>query len=380
MFKFKIVIKHIIYWFINLLIKPSKEIQKNSLLLIRIDAIGDYVLFRNFIKILKNNNKFKAYKITLLGNIAWKNLSLELDNEYIDQFIWLDRDKFKSDLRYRYKKLKKFTAQGYEIILSPVYSREYFYADTIVKHITAIEKIGSRSDISNLNVWQKNNSDKYYTKLISAKKEIMFEFNRNKEFFEKLIEENINILKPKIYLNEKKLSFNLPQNYAILFIGASKSYKKWDIKKFAVVAKYLKDNYGYKIVLCGGVKDLKESKSFKQYFNGEYLDLVDKTTLIELLYVINKGNILISNETVAPHIAIALDMKDVFVIHNGLNLGRFAPYPQNLSENYHIICHPEIKKDLGDFAKLCNRYRFESDLNINEISEESVIEKLDKVL
>jgi hypothetical protein len=37
-----------------------------------------------FIEILKNNNKFKAYKITLLGNIAWKNLSLELDNEYID--------------------------------------------------------------------------------------------------------------------------------------------------------------------------------------------------------------------------------------------------------------------------------------------------------
>jgi hypothetical protein len=38
------------------------------------------------------------------------------------------------------------------------------------------------------------------------------------------------------------------------------------------------------------------------------------------------------------------------------------------------------KKDLGDFAKLYNRYRFESDLNINKINEESVIEKLDKVL
>lgn len=376
----KKLIKLLIFSLINLCISPSKEIKQKSLLLIRLDAIGDYVLFRNFIKLLKKTHKYNDYKITLLGNIVWKNLSKELDYEYVDKFIWLDRNKFHKDLIYRYKKLKEITFYGYEIVINPAYSREFFYSDTIVKLLTANEKIGSSSDVSNLNAWQKNISNKYYSKLISAKKEPMFEFNRNKEFFEKLIEENLLILKPKINLKEKKLSFNLPQNYAILFVGASKSYKKWDIQKFAMIAKHLKDNYGYKIVLCGGAKDINESKSFKHYFNDEYLDLVDKTSLVELLYVINNGNIIISNDTLAPHIAVALDMKNVFIIFNGFNLGRFVPYPKNLSENYHVIYHPEIEKNLDNFKKLCNKYRFGSELNINTISVDNVKEKLDMTL
>ena len=118
--KLKTVIKIIIYRFIDFFIKPSKEIKTKSLLLIRLDAIGDYVLFRNFIEVLRKNNKYKDYSITLLGNSAWKSLSQELDGEYIDNFIWLDRSKFYNDLFYRYKKLQELVSNGYEIILSPI--------------------------------------------------------------------------------------------------------------------------------------------------------------------------------------------------------------------------------------------------------------------
>lgn len=77
--KLKTLIKLIIYFVIELFIKPSKEIQPKSLLLIRLDAICDYVLFRNYIELLKTSEKYKDYSITLLGNIAWKNLCEELD-------------------------------------------------------------------------------------------------------------------------------------------------------------------------------------------------------------------------------------------------------------------------------------------------------------
>ena len=96
----KKLIKLLIFSLINLCISPSKEIKQKSLLLIRLDAIGDYVLFRNFIKLLKKTHKYNDYKITLLGNIVWKNLSKELDYEYVDKFIWLDRNKFHKDLIY----------------------------------------------------------------------------------------------------------------------------------------------------------------------------------------------------------------------------------------------------------------------------------------
>ena len=84
-------IKVSMYFFINLLIFPSKKIKQKSILIIRLDAIGDYVLFRNFIEILKKNKKYKDYKISLLGNIDWKDLSIDLDSEYIEEFFWLER-------------------------------------------------------------------------------------------------------------------------------------------------------------------------------------------------------------------------------------------------------------------------------------------------
>lgn len=378
--KLKIAIKFGIYLFINLFVKPSKEIVPKSLLLIRLDAIGDYVLFRNFIEVLKKSKKYKKYNITLLGNSAWKSLSEELDSDFVDKFIWLDRNRFNKDFLYRYQKLQEIVSLGYEIVVSPTYSREFFYTDAIVKFLHAKEKIGSIGDLSNIRKWQKNISDKYYTKLVPGKDELMFEFYRNREFFENLLGKKLEISKPTIEPQNKKLGFELPKNYAILFIGASVNYRKWSIEGFAKVAKYLKSNYGYGIVLCGGPTDNDDGKKFEKYYDEEFLNLVGKTSLAELLTVIYNGNLMIANETSAPHFAVALEMTNVFVIYNGNHYGRFTPYPKEVSETYHVIYHPEIEKDLDDYKKLSNSYGFGSDLEISEISFEMVKNKIDGVL
>ena len=236
--KFKTIIKLIAYFIINLLIRPSKKINPKSLVLIRLDAIGDYILFRNFIEILKKSSKYKDYSITLIGNVAWKNLTEELDYKFVDKFIWLDRHSFSKDLIYRYRKLKEIVSSGYEIIINPIFSRTFFFDDNIVKLINAKEKIGSGSNTSNIEVWQKNISDKYYTKLIQNQKELMFEFYRNKSFFENLLDTKININKPIISLNKENLEFKLSKKYAILFIGASDRYRKWSVEKFSKIGNH----------------------------------------------------------------------------------------------------------------------------------------------
>jgi len=377
--KLKTLIKFIIYYFINLFVLSSKEIKPKSIFLVRLDVIGDYVLFRNFIEVLKESEKYKDYKITLLGNSAWKSLSEELDAEYVDDFIWIDRNKFSKDLVYRYKKLKEITACGYDV-LSPVYSREFFFEDAIVKLVHANEKIGSIGDTSNIRVWQKNISDGYYTKLVPAKGELIFEFSRNKEFFEIFLHVRLDIKKPHINLKPKKLPFKLPQKYAILFIGASSSFRKWNIERFARVGEYLKERYSYEIVLCGAPSDSKEALKFGEYFKDEYIDLVGKTSLVDLLHVIYNGNIIIANETSAPHFAVALEMANIFVISNGNHYGRFTPYPKDVSENYHVIYHPKIEKDLDDYKKLSNSYGFGSDLNIDDITKGMVIAKINSII
>ena len=377
--KIKVAIKHILFFITDLLIKQNRnKIQNKTLLLIRLDAIGDYVLFRNFIEILKK--EYKDYKITLVGNVAWKQLAEELDKDYIDKFIWVDRKKFEKNPLYRFKKLKEITKQGYEIVINPTYSRSFYGDDAIVNIVNAKEKIGSIGDLSNIKKWQKNISDKYYTKLLPAKNEIMFEFYRNKEFFENFLDKKIDIKKPFIKLKPKKSDFELPQNYAILFIGASAKFRKWNVRNFAKVGEFLKKNYGYNIVLCGAPSDLKDAKEFQKYAKYDYINLVGKTSLIDLLYIIANGNVIISNETSAPHFAVALEMKNIFVISNGNHFGRFTPYPKEITFNYYPIYHPKIEKDLNDYKKLSNSYGYGSRLNINDISVEVVIKKIKEVL
>ena len=118
---------------------------------------------------------------------------------------------------------------------------------------------------------------------------------------------------------------------------------------------------------------------FSKYFDNDYLDLVGKTSLVDLLYIIDNGNLMIANETSAPHFAVALEMINVFVISNGNHYGRFTPYPKEVSKNYHVIYHPVIEKDLDDYKKLSNSYGFGSSLDINEISVDRVRNKLDEI-
>ena len=353
----------------------KRKIFPNTILLVRVDSIGDYVLFRNFIKILKD--KYPNYSITFVGNEVYKDLAEFLDKKYINEFIWINRKKFEKNFFYRVKKLKEILNKGYEVVINPTYSRNFYADDAIVRAVFSKEKIGSIGDLTNLKSWQKFLSDKYYTKLIFAKDDVLFEFYRNKEFFENLFEERFSIKKPQININFNS-NFNY-DNYAVLFIGASARFRKWDIKNFVKVGEFLSKK-GYNIIICGGNSDIEDAKKFKEYSNYTYIDLVGKTSLIDFVSLLSKASILVSNETSAPHIAVALNLNKIFVISNGNHFGRFTPYPKEISSGYYPIYPLEIEKNMNNYELLVNKYGKGSNLDINSIDYKRVIEIINKVI
>lgn len=376
--KIKEFLKFCLYSILNFTVNSTKKITPKTLLLLRLDAIGDYILFRNFIEVLRNSSKYKDHKITLVGNIVWKDLAENLDRDFIDEFIWIDIKKFHRNFVYRYKKLKEITSKGYEIIIHPTYSRT-LNTDLIVKVVNANEKIGNSGDLSNIKAWQKRITDRYYTKLLSAKKGILFEFYRNKEFFENLLNQKIEIKKPYIKLSNSNLSVNIPNEFAILFIGASALFKKWPIEKYIKVGEYVYKSYKLQIVLCGGSSDIEDGYKFESLGKYPVINLVGNTKLIDLIKIINRAKIVVSNETGASHIAVALDTP-VVVISNGSRFGRFTPYPSEITNKYYAIYPPEIESKLKEFDQLVNLYGMGSRLDISQIKVERVLECIDLVL
>lgn len=373
----KAIIKSALDRLIDIFVFPAKNFERKTILLIRLDAIGDYVLFRNFIEILKTSEKYKGYKITLLGNAAWRKLAEVLDGRYVSNFIWLERKKFVQSPFYRYQKFKEIVSKGYEIVISPVFNRETYYADSIVKLIKAGEKVGSAGDLSFRKKRQRN--DRYYTRIIPGKQETLFEFYRNKEFFENLLDIKIGMVGPHIQYNISKSIFDLPDNYFVTFIGASSGLKKWDIRHFAKVSRNIRERYQYNAVLCGAEKDIPDAKKFRRYYGDDFVDLVGWTSLVDLLHIFSKAMLVMSNDTSAAHLAVALGTADVFVVANGSHYGRFTPYPKTITNKHHSLFPPQIEDAGEDHKKLCDYYRYGSALDINTVTADRVIKKIAEV-
>ncbi|MFZ0456229.1 MAG: glycosyltransferase family 9 protein [Ignavibacteriaceae bacterium] len=358
----------------NKKIKPLPD----SILIIRLDAIGDYVLFRNFIRILKESSKYRNYKITLCGNIIWKELAECLDGDVVDDFIWIDRKKFYGNLIYKYKILSEIHNRRFEIAIETTYSRDILYGDEIIRVSRAKERIGNTGSLDKHANWKRNLfSDRWYTKLIQSKENNVFEFYRNKEFFSNLLETNIDIKKPSIDVSGIFFNKLAATNYIVLFPGGSSEKRRWNINNFLEVAKYILDNSNYDIVVDGSKKEIKLAQYIWDNLKSQRVFITaGSTSLTEMAKLLSAADLLISNETSAVHFAAAVNTKFI-CISNGTFYNRFHPYPKEVfNDSYYIypdeiINNPDFNKDI---------YRFESSLDINQIKPEKVKEVLKKLI
>ena len=382
------------------------NLTKNSLLIIRLDAIGDYILFRNFLEELAKDDVYKNYKRVLCGNVMWKSLFEEWDKDTVNDVIWIDRQKFYQYPMYRYQKQKEIRKQGFEIAIESTYSRLLLFGDVIAKVSNAEKRIGNAGNTDNLIPKEKELADSFYTQLLETPNKPIFEFDRNKIFFEKFLDRKIDLKYPslinKIEEKEKK------QNQIALFIGASETYKTWYFENFAqLILELYYINNELRFVLIGGKNEQILAQNIIDFIelNGNNFDiqskfvnklslplsvsslttynihdLTGKTNLIELTQIIAQSNLLITNETVASHLGAATQTKTI-CIANGRHIGRFSPYPNEYNLPISYIFPPKIEEELNQNDKeiVFEKYCDSMGDDINEIGVERVLAEVKKV-
>jgi len=360
--------------------KISSSIKPKTLLIIRLDAIGDYILFRNYLKAIRGSKRFSGYTISLCGNIIWKDIAETFDKKFVDEFIWMDRNKFNHDRTYRYELLKQIKLSGFETVVDMAYSREILYGDTIVKASGAKTKVGSEGAKDKHVTWKRKIFSKdVYTEIIPADSNDTFEFLRNKEFISRVIKEEIHIKRPMLDTSGIMRQRNISAPYAVLFFGASTANKIWNIESFIKIAQFLVSEYNLNIVLAGGKKEKDSSGKFVTALPaGRVIDLCAVTSIPELAGILSRSAILISNESMATHLAASVD-KAFICISNGERFIRFHPYPREIFDKAFYIYPEEISANIEN-PEYMEKFRFGSGLDINSISVEKVKEAIKKVL
>ncbi len=105
--------------------------------------------------------------------------------------------------------------------------------------------------------------------------------------------------------------------YCVIGLGSSYAGKNWQPQKFGEAAKFL-SQWGLAIVVVGGPESTKLASYFKESYGGKFINLVSKTTLDELCYVIKNSFLVIGNDTSFIHIAIAFKKPTLCIGNNAL--------------------------------------------------------------
>lgn len=290
--------------------------------IVRLDAIGDFVLWLDVAKEFRN--LYPNAKLTLIANQAWSDLARLLP--YWDDVIMIDRKKFTRDPVYRFKKLKQMRLLGIETAIQTSYSREFRLGDSLIRAVGAIRRIGSIGDLSNIISWQKKISDKWYSQLITAKEEPLMELQRNAEFMRGLGLRNSTAGIPSLpSVADLPENLMIEQSYFVIFPGASSSGRLWPAKRFGeLLLKLTGSNRGI-AVLCGSRQERALCARIIDSSGTKALNMAGETTLPELVEVIRRAKFLVGNETSAVHIAAAVGTPSVCILGGG-HYGRFLPY------------------------------------------------------
>ncbi len=373
--------KYIFYSLINFSIPTQKpKTNDNSILLIKVDEIGDYILFRNFLESLRNSKKYKNKKITLLGNKAWKSIFEKLDSTFVDESIWLDKNQFSKSIDYRKKFLENIGKTYHGEAVNCSFSRNFFLDDNIMSKVNAKNKIGFETDLATAFNWQRRISNNYYDSLIKTDYNHRFDFYKNKLLFEYLTGEQVDLQKPAIEIIPQKNPFIEYQPYVAFYIGAKQSYRRWNVEYFSELANFIIDKYNYNLLLLGASADKIHAQNFLKINNSEKVkNFTEKTSLLEIIKILHDAELFVSNDSGLAHISMAVQSKTI-VLSNGSRYGRFFPYPKEIT-NISTTIFPEIierKKDNPEH--LIDKYHYTSSLNINSIKVNTVVEQADKFL
>ncbi|MFP6216865.1 glycosyltransferase family 9 protein [Helicobacter pylori] len=363
------------------LTKPiSPPIRKKTLCFIRLDIIGDYILYRNFLFLFKKY--FEDYEITFIGNTVIKDIATHCDSKYIDKFIFLDNAYWEKYLRIgtnsshlsklkellfflpkfmrkRYEDVSNLRKESYEICINS--SMFYFSTkeDAIIKHLIAENKVGVFCtypiDLSFHRIRLRKQTEirkNFYTHLFYPKEVPQFLYDSNQDFFQSFFKhfKGMDIgfvgleLKLPIAFEYEKFKNILKPPYGVLNLGASDDFRVY--KRFDEMIYFL--NPDYQLILCGNSKkDEKLANSIlKRHKNA--ISLVNQTGLIEYLYLLKNASFAMGNESSITHLSACLKIPYAFIVSSGRAFPFFHPYPKEVGPNIHMI-YPR------DFQKIISR-------------------------
>ncbi|MBR5998290.1 MAG: lipopolysaccharide heptosyltransferase II [Deltaproteobacteria bacterium] len=127
--------------------------------------------------------------------------------------------------------------------------------------------------------------------------------------------------------------------------------KRWFPERFAEVADCLADEFGFKVLLTGGAKEREIGREIAAVMRHEPLNLIGRTSIREMMALLARCALMITNDSGPMHVAAALRTPVVAVFGSTDHLAT-SPWAQHAKVVRHdLACSPCLKRvcPTGDF-------------------------------
>lgn len=306
-----------------------------GVLLVRLDAIGDFVLWLDAALVYRQ--LYPDRRIVLCANSAWADLARCLP--WWDEVLAIDVRRLSTISGYRFAMLRQIRQRGFDIAIQPVHSRVFLHGDAVIRASHAAQRLGSTGDLSNIHPWLRALADRWYTRLLRTSAQSMPELERNAEFAGGLAGRPLRAAMPRLERTSalpERLRVAAP--YLVVFPGAAWSGRRWPAEAFVALLEQVYGKHGLLPVLCGSRDDRALCQAILDRAAVAGLNFSGETTLPELAELIRHAKLLVANETSAVHLAAAVGTPAVCIVGGG-HYGRFMPYPGSVEGVRPITVH-----------------------------------------
>jgi ADP-heptose:LPS heptosyltransferase len=321
------------------IVQVFKKKRPGNILIIKPDAIGDYIIFRNFLSIIANDKKYADHKITLVGNIVWRDFACEFDAGVIDNFISINHKTLGKEWIAIFDEVSK---TNYDFVVTFCYSRT-FVADVITFVACSKHKIALKGDYLNMSANLKYIFEKtIYNDLKKIPKTLKTEFEFNKLLTEYIVKTKVSLARPFLNLNRSmeliKLRLNSP--YVVFAPGAGIWNRQTEISRLIEITSFVLEKYNICFVgsaeEIGFINEIIDGIALDKTNNA--INVAGKVSLKEVPYVLNDALCVICNDSAIYHLSMALN-KPTLCIAGGGHFDRFVQYANH--ENVRI-CYKKM--------------------------------------
>lgn len=296
---------------------------KQSSLVVRMDAIGDFIIWLSAGAGEVAEFARQRGRTVILAKKEWADFAKKLG--LYDQVWAVDVERFKRDPIYRILLQIRIRASGFSEVIQPRASREFLLEDSIIRVSGAKTRIGSSAGRHNISRMLKRISDKWYTQLINVPFETEHELERGKVFCRILtgkepIPININF-DP---LTSLKFGI-LGRDYFVIAPGAGWTGRCWPAERFAKIAYMINRESGFLCIVVGGAFDSRLVDPIRLALGDQLIDLTGKTDLLETGALLKQSRFVITNESSVSHYAPFVGVNSIVLLGGG-HFGWFMPY------------------------------------------------------